>query len=150
SLRMRSNVPSTDTAVSGWFTRAGYTDVFLPRLQKSARAMLEEESWVLRDETLSGNSFQIDGLVQKLADSARNQFLQDYISAWQNFLNDVTVRGVTGLDDASQLAAAMMEAQSPLANLLRFAARETTLTGASDEGNIDSWIDRQKYRFERG
>lgn len=150
SLRMRSNVPSTDTAVSGWFTRAGYTDVFLPRLQKSARAMLEEESWVLRDETLSGNSFQIDGLVQKLADSARNQFLQDYISAWQNFLNDVTVRGVTGLDDASQLAAAMMEAQSPLANLLRFAARETTLTGASDEGNIDSWIDRQKYRFEKG
>lgn len=104
----------------------------------------------MRDETLSGNSFQIDGLVQKLADSARNQFLQDYISAWQNFLNDVTVRGVTGLDDASQLAAAMMEAQSPLANLLRFAARETTLTGASDEGNIDSWIDRQKYRFEKG
>ncbi|MBB5413876.1 type VI secretion system protein ImpL [Paraburkholderia sp. HC6.4b] len=150
SLRMRSNMSATDTAVSGWFTRAGYTDVFMPRLLKSARAMLEEDSWVLRDETLAGNSFEIDGLVQKLADSARDQFLQDYIAAWQNFLNDVTVRGVTGLDDASQLAAAMMEAQSPLASLLRFAGRETTLTGAGDEGNIDSWVDRQKYRFEQG
>ncbi|MDN7592094.1 type VI secretion system membrane subunit TssM [Burkholderia seminalis] len=150
SLRMRSNVPATDVAVSGWFTRAGYTDVFLPRLEKSARAMLEEESWVLRDEPLRGNTFQIDGLVQKLADSTRAQFLQDYIAGWQNFLNDVTVRSVTGLDDASQLAAAMMDSQSPLASLLRFAARETTLTGASDEGNIDSWIDRQKYRLEKG
>ncbi|SMF98895.1 type VI secretion system membrane subunit TssM [Burkholderia singularis] len=150
SLRMRSNIPSTDVAVSGWYTRAGYTDVFVPRLEKSARAMLEEESWVLRDETLHGNSFQIDGLVQKLADSTRAQFLQDYIASWQHFLDDVTVRNVTGLDDASQLAAAMMDSQSPLASLLRFAARETTLTGASDEGNIDSWIDRQKYRFEKG
>ncbi|WP_323123569.1 type VI secretion system membrane subunit TssM [Burkholderia alba] len=150
SLRMRSNVPATDVAVSGWFTRAGYTDVFLPRLEKSARAMLEEESWVLRDEPLRGNTFQIDGLVQKLADSTRAQFLQDYIAGWQNFLNDVTVRSVTGLDDASQLAAAMMDSQSPLASLLRFAARETTLTGANDEGNIDSWIDRQKYRLEKG
>jgi len=150
SLRMRSNVPVTDVAVSGWFTRAGYTDVFLPRLEKSARAMLEEDSWVLRDEPLRGNSFQIDGLVQKLADSTRAQFLQDYIAGWQDFLNDVTVRSVTGLDDASQLAAAMMDSQSPLVSLLRFAARETTLTGASDEGNIDSWIDRQKYRLEKG
>ncbi|MDN7638802.1 type VI secretion system membrane subunit TssM [Burkholderia cepacia] len=150
SLRMRSNVPATDVAVSGWFTRAGYTDVFLPRLEKSARAMLEEESWVLRDEPLRGNSFQVDGLVQKLADSARAQFLQDYVAGWQIFLNDVTVRSVTGLDDASQLAAAMMDSQSPLASLLRFVARETTLTGANDEGNIDSWIDRQKYRLEKG
>ncbi|KWB12309.1 type VI secretion protein IcmF [Burkholderia cepacia] len=150
SLRLRSGVPTTDISVSGWFTRAGYTDVFLPRLEKSARAMLEEDGWVLRDESLRGNSFQIDGLVQKLADSTRAQFLQDYIAGWQNFLNDVTVRSVTGLDDSSQLAAAMMDSQSPLASLLRFAARETTLTGANDEGNIDSWIDRQKYRFEKG
>ncbi|MBN3816132.1 type VI secretion system membrane subunit TssM [Paraburkholderia sp. Se-20369] len=150
SLRMRSNIPATDVAVSGWFTRAGYTDVFLPRLEKSARALLEEESWVLRDEPMRGNSFEIDGLVQKLADSTRAQYLQDYIAGWQNFLNDVTVRSVAGLDDASQLAAAMMDPQSPLASLLRFAARETTLTGASDEGNIDSWIDRQKYRLEKG
>ncbi|OJB06779.1 type VI secretion protein IcmF [Burkholderia ubonensis] len=150
SLRLRSGVPTTDISVSGWFTRAGYTDVFLPRLEKSARAMLQEDGWVLRDESLRGNSFEIDGLVQKLEDSTRAQFLQDYIAGWQNFLNDVTVRSVTGLDDASQLAAAMMDSQSPLASLLRFAARETTLTGANDEGNIDSWIDRQKYRFEKG
>ncbi|WP_179404263.1 type VI secretion system membrane subunit TssM [Burkholderia guangdongensis] len=149
SLRLRSGVPSTDVAVSGWYTRAGYTDAFLPRVEKSARTMLEEESWVLRDESLAGNAFQIDGLVQKLADSTRSQFLQNYMASWQNFLNDVTVRSVTGLDDAAQLAATMMDPQSPLANLLRFTARETTLT-ASNDGDIGSWIDRQKYRFEKG
>ncbi|CAG9258748.1 hypothetical protein WK39_22245 [Burkholderia cepacia] len=68
-----------------------------------------------------------------LADSARDQFLQDYIAASQNVPNDVTARNVTGLDDSSQLAAAAMEAQSPLASLLRFAGRETTLTGSSDK-----------------
>jgi type VI secretion system protein ImpL len=150
SLRMRSNMPSTDVAVSGWFTHAGYTDGFLPRLEDSAKAMLQEESWVLRDESLSGNAFQIDSVVQKLADSARSQFLQDYITAWQNFLDNVTVRSVTGLDDAAQLAAAMMDPQSPLANLLRFTASETTLTGAGADGNINGWINRQKYRLEKG
>ncbi|AUH51033.1 type VI secretion system membrane subunit TssM [Chromobacterium sp. ATCC 53434] len=149
SLRMRNGVPDTDMAVSGWYTRAGYTDVFLPRLEASARATLEEESWVLHNEPLKGNGFEVDGLVQKLADSARNQFLQDYISTWQNFLANVSVRAVTGLDDAAQLAAAMMNSQSPLANLVRFAGRETTLTGNYD-GGMDSWIDRQKSRLEKG
>lgn len=148
SLRMRNNVPDTDSAVSGWYTRAGYVDAFLPRLEPSARAMLEEQSWVLRNEPLRGNGFEIDSLVQKLADSARNQYLQDYITAWQSFLANVSVRSVTGLDDAAQLAASMMNSQSPLANLLRFAGRETMLTGSYD-GGMDSWIDRQKARLEK-
>jgi type VI secretion system protein ImpL len=149
-LRLRSGIASTDTAVSGWYTRAGYTDVFTPRLLKSARATLEEENWVLRDEAQQDNSLEFEAVAQKLADATRAQFLQDYIAAWRNFLKDVTVRSVTGLDDAAQLSAAMMDPQSSLAQLIRFAGRETTLTGISDEGNIDSWIDRQKYRFKSG
>ncbi|WP_374419593.1 type VI secretion system membrane subunit TssM [Chromobacterium sp.] len=148
SLRLRNNTPDTDAAISGWYTRAGYSNAFLPRLETGARAMLEEQSWVLHNEPLRGNGFEIDSLVQKLADSARSQYLQDYITAWQSFLGNVSVRAVTGLGDAAQLAAALMNSQSPLANLLRFAGRETMLTGNYD-GGMDSWIDRQKSRLEK-
>jgi type VI secretion system protein ImpL len=149
NLRMRNNVADSDTTVSGWFTRAGYTDVFMPRLVDSARAVLQEASWVLRDDSLPGNSFEVDGLVKNLADATRSQFLQDYILAWKNFLSHVAARNTTGLDDASHLAAAMMELDSPLANLLRTAAFETTLTGVSGDGRLDSWMDRQEYRLEQ-
>lgn len=149
TLRLRSNLATTDTVVQGWYTRSGYLDNFLPRLNASARAILEEESWVLRDERLSGNAFEIERTAQKLADATRSQFLQDYVQAWRNFLNDVTVRSFTGLDDASQLAAALIDPQSALASLLRFAGRETSLTG-NYEGDIDSRFDRQKHNLERG
>ena len=148
ALRMRSDLPLTDTAVSGWYTRAGFLDVFKPRLSPSSRAVLEEESWVLRDQSLSGNSFEIEKAVEKLADATRRQFLQDYIKRWQTFLNDVTVRSFTGLDDAAQLAGQFVDPQSPLALLIKFAGRETTLTG-NYQGDVDSWIDRQKHNLEK-
>ncbi len=148
SLRMRSDLPLTDTAVPGWYTRAGFLDVFKPRLYPSSRAVLEEESWVLRDQTLSGNTFEIEKAVEKLADATRRQFLQDYIKRWQTFLSDVTVRSFTGLDDAAQLAGQFVDPQSPLAQLIRFVGRETTLTG-NYQGDVDSWIDRQKHNLEK-
>lgn len=148
TLRLRSNLPATDQAVPGWYTRAGFLDVFRPRLDASSRAVLTEESWVLRDETLGGNTFEIDKAVQKLSDATRAQFLQDYIRHWQKFIEDVTVRSFTGLQDAAQLASTMIDPQSPLALLIRFVGRETTLTGNYD-GDVDSWIDKQKHNIER-
>ncbi len=148
SLRLRSNLVATDASISGWYTRAGYNDVFLPRIENSTRAVLEEESWVLRDEPLSSNVFEVDKTVEKLADAVRNQFLQDYVRFWQTFLKDITIRQVTGLDDAAQLAGTMIDIQSPLAQLIRVAGRETTLTGNYD-GDVDSWVDRQKHNIEK-
>lgn len=149
ALRLRSNSPSTEPSIPGWYTRSGYTDVVLPRLTVSSRSILEEESWVLRDEPFTGNAFEMDKTVEKLSDAARSQFLQDYIRRWRQFLSDVAARHVTGLDDAAQIASLFVDPQSPLALLVRFAARETTLTG-NYEGDLDSWIDRQKAKIEKG
>jgi len=149
ALRLRSDLPSTETSIPGWYTRSGYTDVVLPRLSHSARSVLDEEGWVLRDEPLSGNTFEIDKAVEKLSDAARSQFLQDYIRRWRQFLSDIGSRHVTGLDDAAQISSLFVDPQSPLALLVRFAARETTLTG-NYEGDLDSWIDRQKVKIEKG
>jgi len=149
ALRLRSNAPSTETSVPGWYTRSGYTDVVVPRLKVSSRSILEEEGWVLRDAPFTGNPFELDKAVEKLSDAARSQFLQDYIRRWRQFLSDVAPRHVTGLDDSAQIASLFVDPQSPLALLVRFAARETTLTG-NYEGDLDSWIDRQKVRIEKG
>jgi type VI secretion system protein ImpL len=149
ALRLRSNAPSTEPTIPGWYTRSGYTDVVLPRLTVSSRSILEEEGWVLRDEPFTGNSFEMDKTVEKLSDAARSQFLQDYIRRWRQFLSDVAPRHVSGLDDAAQIASLFVDPQSPLALLVRFAARETTLTG-NYEGDLDSWIDRQKVKIEKG
>lgn len=149
ALRLRSNLPSTEPSIPGWYTRSGYTDVVVPRLTASSRSILEEEGWVLRDESFTGNTFEMDKTVEKLSDAARSQFLQDYIRRWRQFLSDVAPRHVTGLDDAAQIASLFVDPQSPLALLVRFAARETTLTG-NYEGDLDSWIDRQKVKIEKG
>lgn len=148
-LRLRSDAPTTSPIISGWYTRAGYHNAFMPKLHKSARAIFEEESWVLRDgANVSGNAFDVEKMVQDMADAARRQFLQDYIVHWRNFVNDVTVRRYSGMDDAAWLAKAMMDPQSALAHLIRFIGRETSLTG-NYEGDVDSWIDRQKLNLER-
>ena len=148
-LRMRSDTPTTSPIISGWYTRAGYHDVFMTRLAKSARSIFEEENWVLRDEARStGNAFDVEKSVQDMADAARRQFLQDYIENWRAFINDVTVRRYSSMDDAAALAKALTDPQSALAQLIRFIGRETTLTG-NYEGDVDSWIDRQKLSLER-
>lgn len=148
-MRMRGDLAPTDTAIPGWYTRAGYLDAFKPRLRDAAMAVLEEESWVLRDEKLSGNSFEVEKAAEKLSEATRAQFLQEYIKRWQTFLNDVTVRHYSGMDDAAQIASALIDPQSPLAQLIRFTGRETSLTG-NYEGDVDSWIDKQKFNIERG
>lgn len=149
ALRLKSNLPSTDPSIPGWYTRSGYTDVFLPRLRQGAIDILKEESWVLRDKPFSGNSFEFDKIVEQLSDATKSQFLQNYIRYWRLFLSDVAPRQVSGLDDAAQTASLFVDPQSPLALLVRFAARETTLTG-NYEGDVDSWIDQKKFQFERG
>ncbi|SMG61114.1 type VI secretion system protein ImpL [Paraburkholderia susongensis] len=148
SLRLRDGVAQTDPVIPGWYTRAGYFDVFRPKLRGAVRDVMQEESWVLRDQPLSGNTFEQERAVQDLYDATQSQFLQDYIRHWQVFLNNVTVRSYSGLADASQIAASMMEAQSPLAQLMRFAGRETTLAG-NFEGGVAGWLDSQRTNVDK-
>jgi len=148
TLRLRDGTAQTDPAIPGWYTRAGYFDVFRPKLRGAVKDVMQEESWVLRDQPLSGNTFEQERTVQDLYDATQSQFLQDYIRRWQGFLNNVTVRSYSGLSDASQIAASMMEAQSPLAQLMRFAGRETTLAG-NFEGGVAGWIDSQRANVDK-
>lgn len=142
-LRRKSQSTVTDTAIPGFYTRASYHDVFLPQLQRESQEMISEESWVLSDVRAERGEVELLATAQKLSDEARKYYLMEYANQWETFLRDIRVRPISDLDDAALLARQFSDPSSPLANLVRFAARETTLTG-ENEGGVVSWFGQQR------
>ena len=93
--------------------------------------MIEEESRVLRDSAEGKNAVNSLASAQKLADEARKLYLIEYADKWDAFMRDVRARPVNGLEDAAILARQLSDPSSPLANTVRFAARETSMTGTN-------------------
>ncbi|WP_268596139.1 ImcF-related family protein, partial [Escherichia coli] len=104
----------------------------------AAKDMIEEESWVLRDRGEGKNAVNSLASAQKLADEARKLYLIEYADKWDAFMRDVRARPVNGFDDAAILARQLSDPSPPLANLVRFAERETSMTG-TNQGDAASW-----------
>ncbi|WP_241492045.1 type VI secretion system membrane subunit TssM [Pseudomonas sp. TTU2014-080ASC] len=147
-LRRKSQATVTDTAVSGFYTRASYRDVFLPQLDDASKDMIEEESWVLRESEEGSTKLDSLASAQRLADEARKLYLIEYADKWDVFVRDVRARPVNGLEDAASLARQLSDPSSPLANLVRFVARETSMTG-TNQGDAASWFDSQRNHIEQ-
>ncbi|RDK86817.1 type VI secretion system membrane subunit TssM [Enterobacillus tribolii] len=145
-LRRKSQSTVTDIAIPGFFTRASYHDVFLPQLQKESEEMIREENWVLSDGRASRGEVELLAASQKLSDEARKYYLMEYANQWDAFLSDIRVRPISDLDDAALLARQFSDPSSPLANLVRFAARETSLTG-DNQNDVSSWFGQQRNRL---
>ncbi|KFB99027.1 hypothetical protein GTGU_04354 [Trabulsiella guamensis ATCC 49490] len=145
-LRRKSQSTVTDIAIPGFYTRASYFDVFLPQLQEESRAMIKEESWVLSDSRATQGEVELLAATQKLADESRKYYLLEYANQWDNFLKDIRVRPISDLDDAALLARQFSDPSSPLANLVRFATRETTLIPET-QGDVTSWFEKQRNRL---
>ena len=127
-LRRKSTNTVTDTAVSGFYTKAGYRDVFLPQLQDAATDMISEENWVLSDNTEKRGDIGTQEAIQTLSNEALKAYLSEYANQWDSFLKDIRVRPISDLDDAAQLARQFTEPSSPLTGLVQFAIDETTLS----------------------
>ncbi|MHA7847784.1 type VI secretion system membrane subunit TssM [Serratia sp. D1N4] len=147
-LRRKSPSTVTDQAIPGFYTRAGYHDVFLAQLQDDAEAMIQEQSWVLSDGKDSVSQVNLLAAAQKLSDEARKYYLLEYANQWDTFLNDIRVRPINNLDDAALLARQFSDPSSPLANLVRFATRETTLN-ADSKGDVAGWFDTQRNKLNQ-
>jgi len=147
-LRRKSQLTVTDSAVPGFYTRASYRDIFLPQYERAAEQMIDEMGWVLADKMPNRSQAERLSAVQKLADEARKLYLLEYANHWERFMRDITIRPVSQLDDAAQLARQLADPSSPLSNLVRFAARELSLTGNS-QGDVTSWLDKQRHQLEQ-
>lgn len=151
TLMMRRKSPSTvtDMAIPAFYTRASYHEVVNPQLQAASEMMINEENWVLSDGKSSVSKVSLLAAAQKLSDEARKFYLTEYANHWDAFLKDIRVRPINGLDDAVLLARQFSDPSSPLANLVRFASRETTLTSesAAKSGMSSGWFDAQRNKI---
>lgn len=147
-LRRKSPSTVTDLAIPGFYTRASYHDIFLTQLQEASEAMIREQSWVLSDGRDSVSQVELLAAAQKLSDEARKYYLMEYANQWDSFLSDIRVRPINGLDDAALLARQFSDPSSPLANLVRFATRETTLI-ADGKGDMSGWFDTQRTKLDQ-
>lgn len=148
-LRRKSPKTVTDMAIPAFYTRASYYDVVNSQLQAASEAMIDEEKWVLSDGKSSVSKVSLLAAAQKLSDEARKYYLTEYANHWDAFLQDIRVRPINGLDDAALLARQFSDPSSPLANLVRFASRETTLSiDSSTKGGMSSgWFDSQRNKL---
>ena len=119
--------------IPGLFTPDGYFKAFLPSIAKVAPALEAEESWVL-GITAPGGSLKerAAGLVRggtdpELQNRVKRLYLQEYIKVWDQYINDVRLVRLDGLDRSLAVAGLLAAPDSPLTAYLRAVARETQL-----------------------
>jgi len=119
----RSGKPLTD-GVSAFFTVNAYYKAFRPAAERTSQRLAEEEAWVLGRQGTPAKS--LTGTNQVLED-VRRRYLEDYIRAWDDFLNDVRLKRPGNLSQTVQLVRAVSGPDSPLKRLVVAAAREVAL-----------------------
>lgn len=139
----RADGQPLERGVPGLFTYDGYHELFSKRLPEFVTRALADDAWVMGHGRAA---FALDGLSARAGDELngrlrnapllediRRQYLNEYASHWEAFLDSVrTVGGsdITGTSLGFDLSVLRQFAapDSPLSRLARAAARETTLS----------------------
>ncbi len=123
--------------IPGLFTRDGYFKAFKASIAQLAPKLAAEESWVLGVTRPSGDLKQsaaallTGGGASELDTRVRRLYLQEYIKVWDQYLADVRLVRLTGLDRSVAVAGLLAAPDSPLKSYLREVARETQLGAAA-------------------
>ncbi len=137
----RSGQPITK-GIPGLFTRDAYFKAFKGAVAKVAKQLEDEQGWVLGTAKATGSAK--DRVSSAVAgDSAmdlrvRRLYLQEYIKVWDQYLNDVGLVKLNGLDDSLAAARVLAAPDSPLAAYMRAVARETQLGAAASAATAPS------------
>jgi type VI secretion system protein ImpL len=122
-LTRRSGKPLTD-GIASLYTYHGYWDGFEPRVAAAAARLQSEDPWVLGIHPTPATDNA------RLALEIRRMFLNDYIQAWDAYLNDLSIVDSQSLAQSMQIARTLSAPDSPLKQFLQAAADETTLLRA--------------------
>ena len=121
---MRPSGKGLGEGVEGRFTYRGFHDKVLPALMEYARQVASER-WVIDAQAPPGDAD--DAAIKKIAGEALEIYYNDYIGAWNKLLADVKIVPFQGPDHAIQVLNIVSGTASPIARLLRGAAKETDL-----------------------
>ncbi|HWK83849.1 MAG TPA: type VI secretion system membrane subunit TssM [Caldimonas sp.] len=114
--------------IPGLYTREGYRKAFETSVDKATRQLASEESWVLGlRPTEASKSLPLGKANVELTNRVRRLYFEEYIKVWDQYIADVRVVKLDGLDKSLQVARTLSGVDSPLAAFLRGVARETTL-----------------------
>lgn len=120
--------------VPGLFSVDGYQKEFQAKVGEASRQLAAEEPWVLavapapadpRTAVAPGGP----------ADAVREIYLNEYRTAWLDFVADLRLRPSTTIDETVQLARLVAQPDGPLPLVLKAIAKQTTL--ARGDGLID-------------
>lgn len=120
----RQDDRSLDQSIQSFYTLSGYREVFQPASGNISRA-LADDSWVLG---VHADARQQSASQEQLLSSVKQLYYQDYINQWQSLFDNLQMRSVDGLQQATELIALISDSNSPLKQLLSEASEQTTLT----------------------
>lgn len=124
--------------VPGLFTRDGYFKGFKGAIGDVLKQLATEQAWVLGTPTGGGDAkaqaAQLLAGNAEMEERVRRLYLQEYIKVWDQYIADVRLVRLGGLDRSLAVARVLAAPDSPLAAYLRAVARETQL-GAAAEAN---------------
>lgn len=109
--------------IPGFYTLAGYRQVFAPQTLAQLQTLLAEQ-WVV-GESLPAPTDAAGW--QTLYGEVRRLYLQDYLRHWQELLADVQLRPFGSLREAVDRVNVLSGPDSPVQKLLLAVARETRL-----------------------
>jgi type VI secretion system protein ImpL len=119
--------------VPGLFTYDGYHKGFQREVERVARTLADEESWVLGvNDSSRLNALRSLDVQQQLADEVRRLYLTDYVTVWEEFIADVKMLPTANLSQAVQMSRVLSAPDNPLVPLLKAMSRETTLGDSKD------------------
>jgi type VI secretion system protein ImpL len=119
-LSRKSGRPLTE-GVPGLYTRRGYWTVVVPALPRAVRGTAAD-AWVLNTDA-PGAADQA-----QIARDILGLYAQNYISAWEDLLNDVVLPQPPNLRAIADLLLVVSGPNSPFAQFYRAANRETRLS----------------------
>ncbi len=114
------------SGVPGLYTRKGYFDAFSPAVDRVARQLAAEQSWVLGIAAEGGAPGLLHGDA-RLDRSVRRLYLEKYIQHWDDLLSDLRLVELGSLHQSLEVARTLAAADSPLLGLLRGISRQTQL-----------------------
>jgi type VI secretion system protein ImpL len=143
-FRLKSERPLTE-GIPSLYTWRGYHELFKPKIENVLDFIGKDESWILGVTGSNGRDTVRDIASGRLTNEVKLQYVAEYISYWEKYIDDLDVIAPGNLREALQIVDQLSGVDSPLRRFMLGAARETTLMKeAPKDAQPPSMIDRAR------
>ncbi|VFR37023.1 IcmF-related protein [plant metagenome] len=124
SVFTRASGKPLTQGIPGLFSYKGYWDIFNKRVDGVADNLSRDDAWVLG---LPSPQLLDTRARAQLLSEIRQLYLNDYVTQWEGYLDDLRLVKGSSLLHSIQVARTLSAPESPLVRLVQNVARETTL-----------------------